>query len=446
MIHIRKIILICLLFMTSVNSAVSTESSSEDDEPEFMRPVGNVTVPVGKEAILTCAVDDLKGHNLGWVRLSDNTVLTLHGKLLMTNSRFFLTHDNRHLWKLHIRQSMESDRDCYMCQINTKIMKSSIGCLDVLVPPDIKNEGTSSDTEVAEGANVTLRCNASGVPKPKVTWKREDGAHIKLKGRPDTDSVVGDQIDLVNVHRSQMGSYMCIASNEVPPAVSKRISLNVEFESKMTIGNKQVGSVLGGTVVLTCQAEMYPVNYIVWTLNDQHPPLSQGGRHTIQEWRDSYMWHMKLTITDVAKEDYGYYRCTAYSSREILAGDTIRLYEIIPVTTTPPSTTSTTTQRLTTIRPRKPRTTTTTSTQKTPEQFQDSQTIFPYLELPREGVIYIENGVKKDGAINNPSSGRRSDVILNSSTATAQSAVREAAQLFLLAVFWLVMIMSGAQL
>lgn len=34
-------------------------------------------------------------------------------------------------WRLHIRQLKESDRDCYMCQINTSPMISELGCLDI---------------------------------------------------------------------------------------------------------------------------------------------------------------------------------------------------------------------------------------------------------------------------------------------------------------------------
>ncbi len=36
------------------------------------------------------------------------------------------------IWKLKIRQVQESDRGCYMCQLNTAEMKKQIGCIDVL--------------------------------------------------------------------------------------------------------------------------------------------------------------------------------------------------------------------------------------------------------------------------------------------------------------------------
>ena len=32
---------------------------------------------------------------------------------------------------LHIKDVLEEDRGCYMCQINTNPMKNRVGCLDV---------------------------------------------------------------------------------------------------------------------------------------------------------------------------------------------------------------------------------------------------------------------------------------------------------------------------
>ncbi len=55
-----------------------------------------------------------------------------------------------------------------MCQINTVPMKSQIGYLDVVVPPDIVVEESSSDVVVNEGNNVTLKCKARGHPRPEI--------------------------------------------------------------------------------------------------------------------------------------------------------------------------------------------------------------------------------------------------------------------------------------
>ena len=42
--------------------------------------------------------------------------------------------------------------------------------------------------------------------------------------------VEGDVLELQKVTRSQMGEYLCIASNGYPPAVSKKVDLKVNCE------------------------------------------------------------------------------------------------------------------------------------------------------------------------------------------------------------------------
>lgn len=47
-------------------------------------------------------------------------------------------------------------------------MKSQIGYLQVVVPPDIIDQESSADVTVVEGANVTLQCKARGHPQPEI--------------------------------------------------------------------------------------------------------------------------------------------------------------------------------------------------------------------------------------------------------------------------------------
>lgn len=50
--------------------------------------------------------------------------------------------------------------------------------LEVVIPPDILYEETSGDMMVPEGSSAKLICKARGFPKPKITWRREDGREI----------------------------------------------------------------------------------------------------------------------------------------------------------------------------------------------------------------------------------------------------------------------------
>lgn len=68
---------------------------------------------------------------VGWLRASDQTVLALASRVVSHNPRISVVHEDLKTWRLRIRQLRESDRGCYMCQINASPMKKQIGCIDV---------------------------------------------------------------------------------------------------------------------------------------------------------------------------------------------------------------------------------------------------------------------------------------------------------------------------
>ena len=73
-----------------------------------------------------------------------------------------------------------------MCQINSAPMRSTVGHLEVKVPPSFVLSGTSDDVTVREGRRARLRCQARGNPAPEVKWIREDRREIS----PDAKSEV----------------------------------------------------------------------------------------------------------------------------------------------------------------------------------------------------------------------------------------------------------------
>lgn len=56
-----------------------------------------------------------------------------------------------------------------------------MGNLEVLIPPDILNDESSDGYVALEGGSVKLRCRATGIPTPRVTWRREDSSNIVLR-------------------------------------------------------------------------------------------------------------------------------------------------------------------------------------------------------------------------------------------------------------------------
>ena len=54
---------------------------------------------------------------------------------------------------------------------------------------------------------------------------------IKLTNISEVVEWRGKNLNLINVRREEMGAFMCIANNQVPPAVSRRVVLNVRCKS-----------------------------------------------------------------------------------------------------------------------------------------------------------------------------------------------------------------------
>ena len=58
------------------------------------------------------------------------------------------------------------------------------------------------------------------------------------------DIWTGDTLEIHRVRREDMGAYLCIASNDVPPTVSKRIYLHVQCEDGFSNYPQNTASVL----------------------------------------------------------------------------------------------------------------------------------------------------------------------------------------------------------
>ncbi|XP_068626709.1 lachesin-like [Battus philenor] len=300
-------------------------------QPEFAEPLSNLTIPVGRDATFRCLVQNLGGYRVGWVKADTKAIQAIHVHVITNNHRVGVSHNGQTVWNLHIKNVQEEDRGQYMCQINTDPMKSQMGYLDVVIPPDFISEETSGDIMVQEGGTARVSCRARGQPNPRVMWRREDGTDFLIRHANGSRTKVSMYEDAVltfnKISRSEMGAYLCIASNGVPPSVSKRIVIKVHFHPVIQVPNQLVGAPLGTDVTLECYVESSPKSINYWVRDSNEMVISSNKYEVMNTMISSFESRMTLTVRGLEKNDVGGYRCVAKNSLGEV-DSVIRLYEI----------------------------------------------------------------------------------------------------------------------
>jgi len=160
---------------------------------------------------------------------------------------------------------------------------------------------TPKDKTVQGGSTAALKCSATGVPQPDISWQKDSGSDFpaarerRIRVDPETNTYV-----IMNVKADDMGIYTCTATN-LAGAITTNITLNVleipRFVKPMS--DKMVKS--GDTAVLECQASGSPQPQLVWTKDSN--PLFATERHFFTA--DNQL----LIIVNVDPSDAGQYKC-----------------------------------------------------------------------------------------------------------------------------------------
>ncbi|KAF2885578.1 hypothetical protein ILUMI_20601, partial [Ignelater luminosus] len=257
---------------------------------------------------------------VAWIKSDSKAILAIHTHMVAQNPRLSVTHNGHNTWMLHVSNVQKNDSGTYMCQINTDPMRSQMGNLEVVIPPDIlnDNESTESGGELAvEGGTVRLRCHATGVPEPTVLWRREDSRNLVLRHEGGREKQVlrsydGDTLVLNNIQRSDMGPYLCIASNGIPPSVSKRFVVKVHFHPLIRVSNQLVAAPMSSDVVIQCYVEASPRAMNHWMRDETGEKLLQSEKYVMTETvLNEYSLLMNLTIRSLERKDFGNYVCTS---------------------------------------------------------------------------------------------------------------------------------------
>jgi len=203
--------------------------------------------------------------------------------------------------ELRLKNLTHVDIGAYQCIVDNIYGATYSSKADITVYVYPQFVLTPNDKTVQGGSSATLKCSATGVPQPDISWQKDSGSDFpaarerRIHVDPDTNTYV-----IMNVKADDMGVYTCTATN-LAGAITTNITLNVlevpRFVKPMS--DKMVKT--GDTAVLECQASGSPRPQLVWSKDKN--PLFATERHFFTA--DNQL----LIIVKVVPSDAGQYKC-----------------------------------------------------------------------------------------------------------------------------------------
>ncbi|NXK97014.1 HMCN1 protein, partial [Formicarius rufipectus] len=220
---------------------------------------------------------------------------------------------------LRVTHTGAADAGRYSCVVtNAAGQLSKDFHLSILVPPGIVGEDKLEDVRVKENHGVTLTCEVTGSPAPRVSWLK-DGQPVPEDGQLRV-APGGRSLHIPRARVADTGRYTCVASNAAGDR-SRTRSLNV-LVAPSIVGADSQGDAEGVTVVLNsptsllCEAYSYPPATITW-LKDGKPLESSRNIRILPGGRT-------LQILSAQEDSAGRYTCRATNE----AGEASKHYEV----------------------------------------------------------------------------------------------------------------------
>lgn len=273
-----------------------SRSRSEEFVPQIIDHPSDLVVRWDQPATLNCRATGNPTPTIEWyrngeyVKTSKDDATSQH-TLLLDGSLFFL--------RLNQKKG-KSDEGVYNCVARNHLGTATSKNASLYVAA-LQDEFRlhPSDAEVTAGEPLKLECTPPrGHPEPTISWKKngvpinEENGHYEVSS---TKLLVGRAL------KSDAGSYMCVATNQVGERVSRAALVSVLEKPTLTRRPSDVVAVLGSTVQFMCGAHGDPPPTIQWHREYGDLP---SGRYEISP--DSVLRIHLLTTYDAGK-----YICTA---------------------------------------------------------------------------------------------------------------------------------------
>ncbi|XP_077368176.1 basement membrane-specific heparan sulfate proteoglycan core protein isoform X8 [Festucalex cinctus] len=271
-----------------------TSSSSRLQSPIIAIEPHSAAVRVGESASFRCKVySGAQPVRLEW-KLSGNQPLPDNVKVGPDGSM------------ITIANAKPINHGAYRC-----VASNPFGITHTIVSLIVKESPVAAVTPVGPvhvrlGEPINLECQASGEPRPSVSWHRLDSERkIKLSSPVPAESNAVMQILVARPEDS--GTYVCVARNNEGSAET-RVEVIVQGSSQLPsvprviVPEPLMIVVEGQTATLRCEAHGFPAPTITWSKLRSRMP-----------WRHKVVDN-KLVLPNVGRQDSGEYICSAVNN------------------------------------------------------------------------------------------------------------------------------------
>ncbi|XP_008936946.1 PREDICTED: hemicentin-1-like, partial [Merops nubicus] len=222
------------------------------EPPPVIQVPNNVTVVPGEGAILTCLTLSTVRYNLTWQRSGRDVRLKEPLRIRVMSNL-----------SLEVKAVKFTDAGKYSCIASNEGGSTTASVfLTVQEPPKVVI--SPKNQTFTEGSEVSIRCSATGYPKPTVVWTHNDMFIVgssRYRLTPEGTLIIRKAIP------KDAGIYGCLASNSA--GTEKQTSTLTYIESPtLTIVQNEILVALGDTTVMECKTTGIPHPQVKWFKGD----------------------------------------------------------------------------------------------------------------------------------------------------------------------------------
>ncbi|XP_025741487.1 contactin-4 isoform X2 [Callorhinus ursinus] len=234
-------------------------------QPNWIQKINDIHVAIEENVFWECKANGRPKPTYRWLK---------NGEPLLTQDRIQIEQGTLNITIVNL-----SDAGMYQCVAENKhgVIFSSAELSVIAVGPDFSRTLLKRVTLVKVGGEVVIECKPKASPKPVYIWKK--GRDILRENERITISEDGS-LKIVNVTKSDAGSYTCIATNHFGTASSTG-NLIVKDPTRVMVPPSSMDVTVGESIVLPCQVTHDHSLDIVftWSFNGHLIDFDKDGDH-----------------------------------------------------------------------------------------------------------------------------------------------------------------------